>query len=73
MSPYVEDRLWPGVLDEVPDVFRSCVEDPVFSYDGLHRVIACMWRETEDAWSSMRRLAAFCRPSGHFAYRVRSA
>ncbi|MFJ2731506.1 MULTISPECIES: hypothetical protein [unclassified Streptomyces] len=51
MSPYAEDRLWPGVLDEVPDVFRPCVEDPAFSYDGMPRVTACIWREAgDDSW-----------------------
>ena len=31
MSPYAQDGPWPGVLDEVPDVFRRCVEEPAFS------------------------------------------
>ncbi|MFJ8197341.1 hypothetical protein [Streptomyces sp. NPDC096152] len=52
MSPYAaEVRLRPGVLDEIPDVLRPCVEDPAFSYDGLPRVTACIWRETgDDGW-----------------------
>ncbi|MFJ8109926.1 hypothetical protein [Streptomyces sp. NPDC096132] len=49
MSPYAGDGPWPGVLDEVPDVFRSCVEEPAFSdEDGMPVVTACMWRETGD-------------------------
>ncbi|EPD55313.1 hypothetical protein [Streptomyces sp. HGB0020] len=52
MSPYVEDGPWPGVLDEVPDVFRACVEEPAFSdEDGMPVVTVCMWREPgDDGW-----------------------
>jgi hypothetical protein len=52
MSPYVEDGVWPGVLDEVPEVFRSCVEEPAFSdEDGMPVVTACLWRTVrDDAW-----------------------
>ncbi|WP_329570304.1 hypothetical protein [Streptomyces sp. NBC_01361] len=50
MSPYTEDGPWPGVLDEVPDVFRPCVEEPAFcDEDGMPVVTACMWRETDHA------------------------
>ncbi|MEU9352677.1 hypothetical protein AB0D65_17205 [Streptomyces griseoloalbus] len=50
MSPYAEDGPWPGVLDEVPDVFRPYVEEPAFSdEDGMPLVTACTWRETPDA------------------------
>ncbi|MFF4762430.1 hypothetical protein [Streptomyces sp. NPDC001292] len=49
MSPYVGDGPWPGVLDEVPDVFRPCVEEPAFSdEDGMTVITACVWRETGD-------------------------
>ncbi|MFB7460302.1 hypothetical protein [Streptomyces sp. NPDC056188] len=49
MSPYAEDGPWPGVLDEVPEVFRPCVEEPAFSdEDGMPVVTACMWQETGD-------------------------
>lgn len=49
MSPYVGDGPWPGVLDEVPEVFRPCVEDPAFSdEDGMPHITVCMWRETGD-------------------------
>ncbi|MGW0996562.1 hypothetical protein [Streptomyces sp. NPDC002520] len=49
MSPYAAYGPWPGVLDEVPDVFRVCVEEPAFSdEDGIPLVTACMWRETGD-------------------------
>ncbi|MFB7112597.1 hypothetical protein [Streptomyces sp. NPDC056190] len=54
MSPYAEDGPWPGVLDEVPDVFRPCVEEPAFSdEDGMPVITACMWRETgDDGWTA---------------------
>ncbi|MEV5931891.1 hypothetical protein AB0L56_03730 [Streptomyces sp. NPDC052079] len=50
MSPYAEDGPWPGVLDEVPEVFRPYVEAPAFSdEDGIPLVTAYTWRETVDA------------------------
>lgn len=54
MGPYAADGPWPGVLDEVPIVFRSCVEEPAFSdEDGMPVVTTCMWREAEDdTWKS---------------------
>jgi hypothetical protein len=48
MSPYAEDEVWPGVVDFVPEEFRSCVEEPAFSDDGVPRVTACLWRRTTD-------------------------
>ncbi|WP_329129558.1 hypothetical protein OG552_03760 [Streptomyces sp. NBC_01476] len=52
MSPYAEDGPWPGVLDEVPEVFRGYVEEPAFTdEDGMPVVTACLWREAkDDAW-----------------------
>jgi hypothetical protein len=54
MSPYAEDGPWPGVLDEVPEVFRRYVEEPAFSdEDGMPLVTACMWQETgDDGWTA---------------------
>ncbi|WP_307675738.1 hypothetical protein [Streptomyces sp. V4I2] len=50
MSPYVGDGPWPGVLDEVPEVFRAYVEEDAFSdEDGMPVVTACAWREAGDA------------------------
>ncbi|MFD4023665.1 hypothetical protein ACFWRV_09120 [Streptomyces sp. NPDC058576] len=52
MSPYVDDVPWPGVLDEVPAVFRRYVEEPSFSDEsGMPVVTACLWRERgADRW-----------------------
>ncbi|MFB9389622.1 hypothetical protein ACFPM3_08385 [Streptomyces coeruleoprunus] len=55
MSPYAcHDRTlpWPGVLDDVPEVFRACVEEPAFSdEDGTPVVTACLWRTaSDDVW-----------------------
>ncbi|MFJ6570543.1 hypothetical protein ACIQNU_24325 [Streptomyces sp. NPDC091292] len=54
MSPYAYDGPWPGVLDDVPDVFRPCVEDPAFcDEDGVPVVTACLWRQAADGhWSA---------------------
>ncbi|MFF4631562.1 hypothetical protein [Streptomyces griseorubiginosus] len=62
MSPYAEDGPWPGVLDEVPEVFKACVEEPAFCDDGMPRVTACIWREVgDDGW----RTGAIDFPDGH--------
>lgn len=52
MSPYVDEAPWPGVVDEVPDVFRRYVEEPAFSDGtGFPSVTACLWRTAGDgAW-----------------------
>ncbi|MFF3286388.1 hypothetical protein [Streptomyces sp. NPDC003023] len=55
MSPYADDTVWPGVLDHVPEVFRSCVEGPAFTDDGIPRVTFCLWREPgDDRWHTGR-------------------
>jgi hypothetical protein len=35
MSPYAHKpkRVWPGVLDDVPDVFRSFLDEPAFTIE----------------------------------------
>ncbi|MGW8983721.1 hypothetical protein ACWGQ9_13780 [Streptomyces parvus] len=52
MGPYVDDAPWPGVLDEVPEVFRRYVDEPSFCDEfGLPVVTACLWRESgDDRW-----------------------
>ncbi|MFE3542756.1 hypothetical protein ACFXK0_07270 [Nocardia sp. NPDC059177] len=53
MSPYGNDyEPWPGVIDDVPDVFQGFVEEPAFTdEDGVPVVTACLWREaTDDQW-----------------------
>ncbi|MFE7751396.1 hypothetical protein [Streptomyces sp. NPDC057428] len=53
MSPYGHDgEPWPGVIDDVPEVFRSFVEEPAFTDEGgVPVVTACLWRETtDDQW-----------------------
>ncbi|MFC9860404.1 MULTISPECIES: hypothetical protein [unclassified Streptomyces] len=52
MSPYVDDAPWPGVLDDVPPVFRPYVEEPSFTDEhGMPVVTACLWRQRgDDRW-----------------------
>jgi hypothetical protein len=56
MSPYRVTPLvpWPGLFDSVPDVLRSCVEEPAFAAaDGTPRATVCFWRLQFDAeWRS---------------------
>ena len=49
MSPYANNGPWPGVVDEVPEVFRSCVLEPAFCDEARMPVVtACLWREADD-------------------------
>ncbi|MGW4890992.1 hypothetical protein ACWEQL_01800 [Kitasatospora sp. NPDC004240] len=48
MSPYAEGEVWPGVVDSVPEEFRSCVDEPAFNDDGIPTVTACLWRGPAD-------------------------
>lgn len=53
MSPYGNDgEPWPGVIDDVPEAFRSFVEEPAFTdEDGVPVATACLWRgKTDDQW-----------------------
>ncbi|MCW5252846.1 hypothetical protein [Streptomyces sp. SHP 1-2] len=53
MNPYGNDgEPWPGVIDEVPEVFKPFVEEPAFTdEDDVPVVTACLWREaTDDQW-----------------------
>jgi hypothetical protein len=55
MSPYrvTPVRLWPGLVDGVPEPFRPMTEEPSFSeLDGTLLATVCFWREPADAsWS----------------------
>jgi hypothetical protein len=52
MSPYAltPPRPWPGVIDDVPDVFAECVSEPAFSLPelGVLAATACLWRQVDD-------------------------
>jgi hypothetical protein len=53
MSPYGNDgKPWPGVIDKVPDLFKSFVEESAFTDEnGMPVVTACLWRgATDDRW-----------------------
>jgi hypothetical protein len=54
MSPYVNDhKLWPGLVDGVPEVFHGARDEKAFSDDGVARATVCFWRTTtEAAWRS---------------------
>ncbi|MFD9501303.1 hypothetical protein [Streptomyces sp. NPDC060035] len=54
MNAYAGDgEPWPGLFDVVPEVFRSCVDEPKFHLDGVPLVTVCLWRETgEPAWAT---------------------
>ena len=47
MSPYREDpkRMWPGVLDSVPKVFASGLNEPAFN---MEDTTLCIWRQYKD-------------------------
>ncbi|MFG3347628.1 hypothetical protein ACGF1Z_21480 [Streptomyces sp. NPDC048018] len=54
MSPWADrddPEVWPGVLDDVPAVFRAYVTEPAFCEEGIPAVTCCLWREAADsAW-----------------------
>lgn len=56
MSPYRESppEPWPGLFEGLPEVFRSCVDEPAFTdEDGTPLATVCFWRERGDAeWGS---------------------
>lgn len=47
MSPYAKrtHKVWPGVLDSVPDVFSPALHEPAFAMDDT---TFCIWRQYED-------------------------
>ncbi len=50
MTPYREapPRVWPGILDSVPEVFNACLREPAFSPEV---VTFCIWRRYgEPTW-----------------------
>ena len=50
MSPHRRDpnRVWPGVLDAVPDDFSACIQEPAFSTD---HTTFCIWRgQSDQVW-----------------------
>ncbi|MFF1896219.1 hypothetical protein [Streptomyces sp. NPDC058206] len=55
MSPWARmdvPTAWPGVLDDVPDVFHPYVTEPAFcDEEGVPTVTCCLWRRAGDlAW-----------------------
>lgn len=57
MSPYGDDdyKPWPGLVDDVPDVFVPLLAEPEFTHIGFPdpflAATVCMWRRTCDpAW-----------------------
>jgi hypothetical protein len=53
MSPYVnEHKVWPGLLDGVPEVFHAARDEPAFADEkGTPRATVCFWRTADDtAW-----------------------
>jgi len=52
MSPWAIEvpKVWPGVLDGVPEIFKSFATEPAFS---MENTTFCIWREIQDSqWST---------------------
>ena len=50
MSPWNREpaRVWPGVLDDVPETFKTVAQEPAFS---MNDTTFCIWRGSqEDGW-----------------------
>ncbi|WP_405063613.1 hypothetical protein OG474_18720 [Kribbella sp. NBC_01505] len=52
ISPWLHNnKLWPGLLDGVPEVFHAARDEPAFADQGVPRATVCFWRTTaDDAW-----------------------
>jgi hypothetical protein len=63
MSPWTRDdqRVWKGVLDEVPEVFASFLTEPAFS---MADTTFCLWRTNQDAGWRTGNIAFPADPSG---------
>ncbi|MFE7576127.1 hypothetical protein ACFU5Z_15485 [Streptomyces sp. NPDC057521] len=50
MSPYVNEEVWPGLIDEVPASLSPILHNPAFCDEDIDvpRVTACLWQETGD-------------------------
>lgn len=51
MSPYANksNQVWPGVLDDVPDVFHHFLNEPAFA---IEDTTFCIWRRKDDlSWN----------------------
>ena len=48
MSPWnsEDEHVWPGVLDNVPQVFQPCATEPAFS---MGDTTYCIWRENKES------------------------
>jgi hypothetical protein len=46
--------VWPGVLDDVPDVFRDFFDEPAFT---IEDTTFCFWRRSEDSCWSIGNIA----------------
>jgi hypothetical protein len=48
MSPWSaeEEKLWPGIFDDVPDEFQSFLSEPAFS---IQETTFCIWRRYIDS------------------------
>jgi hypothetical protein len=48
MSPWSaeEEKLWPGLFDDVPDEFQSFLSEPAFS---IQETTFCIWRRYVDS------------------------
>ena len=48
MSPYCNNpkRVWPGVLDTVPEQFVACLREPAFR---IEDITFCIWRRHSDS------------------------
>lgn len=53
MSPYQDDdlALWPGLVEDVPEVFAPLVTEPAFgSEDGPAATVCVWWAPGDDRW-----------------------
>ncbi|MCA2229647.1 hypothetical protein [Nonomuraea aurantiaca] len=57
VSPFASDDLrpWPGVVDDVPEVFRPQLDEVAFTLEDVPLITCCLWRTTsDDRWRTGR-------------------
>jgi hypothetical protein len=50
ISPFCFDppRLWPGLVNDIPEAFRHYLDEPAFILAGVFLATVCLWREIDD-------------------------
>lgn len=53
MSPYNnDDKIWKGLIENVPDEFLSAVNSAHLEFDGIKHITYCIWKKySDESWN----------------------